>query len=339
MTQTARTLQLVSRPVGAPRASDFRLTEVQLPDPGPGEVLLQMLWLSLDPYMRGRISDARSYAAPTPLGEAPPTEAVARVLASNDPSLAVGDIVVVYDQWRDHAVRKASDCRKLDPSLGPVQSALGVLGMPGRTAFSGLKHIGKLQPGETLVVGAATGAVGALVGQIARLQGARAVGVAGGAEKCRFATETLRFDACLDRHAPDLDQRLAEACPDGIDVYFELTGGDVLAAVLPLLNPFARIPVCGTIATYNATTPPPGPDRLPDLMRLILTRSLTLRGFIVGEFAADRGEFEAAMAGWLATDAVRHREDVAEGLDSMVTAFIGMLEGRNFGKTLVKLAD
>lgn len=339
VTQTARTLHLVARPLGAPRLSDFRMAEVPLPTPGPGEVLLRMLWLSLDPYMRGRISDARSYAAPTPLGEAPPAEAVACVLASSDPSLVAGDTVVVFDRWRDHAIRKAADCRKLDPSLGPVQAALGVLGMPGLTAYTGLKHIGQPQAGETLVVGAATGAVGALVGQIARLNGARVVGVAGGPEKCRYATETLRFDACLDRHSPHLAPRLAKACPDGIDVYFELTGGDVLAAVLPLLNRFARIPVCGTIATYNATTPPEGPDQLPALMRLILTRSLTVRGFIVDNFSDDTAEFETAMAGWLKTDAIRHREDVTLGLENMVTAFIGMLEGRNFGKTLVKLAD
>jgi NADPH-dependent curcumin reductase len=289
--------------------------------------------------MRGRMSDARSYAAATPLGEAPPTEAVARVLASNDPALVPGDIVVVYDQWRDHALRKAADCRKLDPSLGPIQTALGVLGMPGRTAYGGLKHIGKPKAGETLVVGAATGAVGGLVGQIARINGARVVGIAGGADKCRYATETMGFDACLDRHQPDLGPRLAEACPKGIDVYFELTGGDILAAVLPLLNPFARIPVCGTIATYNATTPPPGPDQLPAFMRLVLTRSLTVRGFIVSEFAADTPEFETAMSGWLASGAVQYREDVSHGLDSMVPAFIGMLEGKNFGKTLVSLAD
>lgn len=336
--QTARTIQLVARPEGAPKPSDFRRAELPLPDPGPGEVLLQMLWLSLDPYMRGRLSEARSYAAPTPLGEAPPSEAVAKVLASNDPSLTPGDIVTVYDQWRDHAVRKAADCRRLNPTLAPVQTALGVLGMPGRTAYTGLKHIGKPKPGETLVVGAATGAVGSVVGQIARLQGARVVGIAGGTEKCRYATETLGFDTCLDRTVPDLDARLAKACPDGIDVYFELTGGDILAAVLPLLNPFARVPVCGIIASYNATTPPLGPDRLPALMRLVLTRSLTLRGFIVSEFDADTPEFEAAMSAWLAQGAIKYREDISHGLDSMVPAFIGMLEGQNFGKTLVHLA-
>lgn len=337
MPQTARTIQLVQRPVGAPKLSDFRIADVPLSDPGPGEVLLKMEWLSLDPYMRGRMSDARSYADPTPLGSPPPTEAVARVLQSKDPSLSEGDQVLVYDAWRDHAVTRGALCRKLDPSRAPLQSWLGILGMPGRTAWAGLKHIGKPKAGETLVVGAATGAVGAVVGQIARLQGLRVVGVAGGPEKCRYATDTLGFDACLDRHQPDLARRMVDACPDGIDIYFELTGGDVLAAVLPLLNPFARVPVCGTIATYNATTAPEGPDRLPALMRLILTRSLTVRGFIVSEFDADRLAFEAEMSAWLTSGAVKHREHISHGLDSMVPAFIGMLDGQNFGKTLIRL--
>ncbi len=328
MPPVARTIQLIARPEGAPKPSDFRIADVPLSDPGPGEVLLQMEWLSLDPYMRGRMSEARSYAAP---------EAVARVLVSRDPSLGPGDQVLVYDAWRDHTVVKAAMCRKLDPARAPVQAWLGILGMPGLTAWAGLKHIGQPKPGETLVVGAATGAVGSVVGQIARLRGLRVVGVAGGPEKCRHATETLGFDACLDRRQPDLARRLDEACPKGIDIYFELTGGDVLAAVLPLLNPFARIPVCGTIASYNATTAPEGPDRLPWLMRLILTRSLTLRGFIVSEFNADRPDFEAEMSGWLASGQVVPKEDVTRGLDSMVPAFIGMLEGRNFGKTLVRL--
>lgn len=337
MPRISRTIQLVVRPQGLPKTSDFRLAEVPLPDPGPGEVLLQMLWLSLDPYMRGRMNEDRSYAAPTALGEPLPCEGIARVLVSNDASLAAGDQVLVHDFWRDHAVRKAADCRKLDPSQGPVQTALGVRGMPGLTAYTGLKHIGRPKAGETVVLGAATGAVGSVVGQIARLQGARVVGVAGGAEKCRYAVEELGFDACLDRHAQGLDARLAEACPTGIDVYFELTGGDVLTAVLPLLNPFARIPVCGTIASTNAAAVPTGPDRLPGFMRLILTRHLVVQGFIVDDFSADTAEFDAAMARWLAEGAIRYREDTSHGLDSMVAAFIGMLQGRNFGKTLVRL--
>jgi NADPH-dependent curcumin reductase CurA len=227
----------------------------------------------------------------------------------------------------------------LDPTQAPVQTALGVMGMPGMTAYTGLKHIGKPKPGETVVVGAASGAVGALVGQIARLGGARAVGLAGGADKCAYVTDTLGFDACIDRTAPDMAAQLAAACPKGIDVYFELTGGAIFDAVLPLLNPFARVPVCGTIATYNATSLPDGPDCTPALLRSILTRSLTFRGFIVSEFWGDAPEFYAQMATWLKDGEIRYREDVTKGLDQMVATFIGMLDGRNFGKTLIKLAD
>ncbi len=339
MTLTARTITLAARPHGLPKPGDFRLVEAPLPDPGPGEVVLQMLWLSLDPYMRGRMSEGRSYAPPTELGQPLPSEAIARVLASNDPGLKPGDLVRVYDAWRDHAVKRAAECRKIDPAAAPPQAWLGVMGMPGLTAYAGLKHIGKPKAGETLVVGAASGAVGALVGQIARLGGLRVVGVAGGPAKCAFVRDTLGFDACLDRKAPDLARQMEEACPSGVDVYFELTGGAVFDAVLPLLNPFARVPVCGTIASYSATELPPGPDRTPLLMRAILTRSLTFRGFIVSEFGADAPEFEAQMAGWLASGAVRYREDVTEGLENMVAAFIAMLQGGNFGKTLVRVAD
>ncbi len=339
MTLTARTIQLVARPTGAPKPGDFRSVDLPLPDPGRGEVLAQTLWLSLDPYMRGRMSEGRSYALPTELGQPLPSEAVARVLTSNDPSLKPGDVVVVHDRWRDHLVARASDCRRLDPELVPVQTALGVMGMPGLTAYAGLKHIGKPMAGETLVVGAASGAVGALVGQIARLRGARVVGLAGGARKCAYVTGELGFDACIDRTAPDMAARLAAACPRGVDVYFELTGGEIFRAVLPLLNKFARVPVCGIIASYNATSLPAGPDRTPELLGAILTRSLTFRGFIVDEFRADAPEFLDQMSRWLAQGAVRYREDVTQGLDNMVATFIGMLEGQTFGKTLIQVAD
>lgn len=340
MSLVARTIRLVARPEGLPTQADFHLEPLPLPDPGPGEVALQTLWLSLDPYMRGRMSTGRSYAAPTELGQPLPSEAVARVLRSEDPGFGAGDIVVVYDFWRDHAVRNGSDLRKLDPALPfPVQTALGVLGMPGLTAYAGLKQIGRPKPGETLVVGAASGAVGALVGQIARLGGARVVGLAGGPQKCAYVTGDLGFDACIDRHAPDLGARLAAVCPGGVDVYFELTGGDVFKAVLPLLNHFARVPVCGTIASYNLAEAPPGPDLSPALMGAILTRSLTFRGFIVSEFAADAGAFYRQMASWLASGQIRYREDVSRGIEQMVSTFIGMLQGRNFGKTLIQIAD
>jgi NADPH-dependent curcumin reductase CurA len=336
---TARTIVLAARPQGRPTPADFRVEQATLRDPGPGEVLLQTLWLSLDPYMRGRMSPGPSYAAATELGQPLPSEAVARVLASRDPGFQPGDIVAVHDHWRDHMIRDARTLRKLDATQAPVQTALGVMGMPGMTAYTGLKHIGKPKPGETVVVGAASGAVGALVGQIARLGGARAVGLAGGPDKCAYVSDVLGFDACIDRNAPDMAARLAAACPKGIDVYFELTGGAVFNAVLPLLNPFARVPVCGTIATYNATSLPDGPDQTPALLRSILTRSLTFRGFIVSEFWGDAPEFYTQMATWLATGKIHYREDITRGLDQMVQTFIGMLDGHNFGKTLIQVAD
>ena len=339
MTVTARTIVLAARPDGKPQPADFRMESASLPDPGPGEVLLQVLWLSLDPYMRGRMSPGPSYAAATELGQPLPSEAVARVLVSRDAGFAPGDIVAVHDHWRDHMIRKAAALRKLDPAQAAVQTALGVMGMPGLTAYAGLKHIGKPGAGETVVVGAASGAVGALVGQIARIGGARVVGLAGGPAKCAHVTADLGFDACIDRTAPDMAAQLAATCPKGIDVYFELTGGAIFDAVLPLLNPFARVPVCGTIATYNATALPPGPDRTPALLRAILTRSLTFRGFIVSEFGQDAPEFHTKMAAWLTAGQIRYREDVTPGLDRMVDTFIGMLDGRNFGKTLIHLAD
>ena len=338
MTVTARTIVLAARPGGRPKPADFRMERAVLRDPGPGEVLLQVMWLTLDPYMRGRMSEGPSYAAATALGQSLPTEAVARVLVSQDKGFQAGDIVAVHDLWRDHMIRKGSEVRKLDPLAAPVQTALGVMGMPGMTAYTGLKHIGRPKAGETVVVGAASGAVGALVGQIARIGGARAVGLAGGADKCAYVMEELGFDACIDRTAPDMAAQLAAACPKGVDVYFELTGGAIFDAVLPLLNQFARVPVCGTIATYNATRLPDGPDRTPLLLRSILTRSLTFRGFIVSEFWGDAPEFYRQMAAWLAEGRVKYREDVTDGLDRMVDTFIGMLEGRNFGKTLIRVA-
>lgn len=339
MPVNARVIELAARPVGEPKPTDFRLVTRELPDPGPGEVLLQTLWLSLDPYMRGHMDAGESYTPAVELGQPMRCEMVARVLLSQDPGHAPGDVVLAYDFWRDHAICRASDLDKIDPSVAPVQAALGVMGMPGLTAYGGLKNIGKPKPGETLVVGAASGAVGALVGQIARLGGARVVGLAGGAEKCAYVQTVLGFDACIDRNAPDMAAQLAKACPKGVDVYFELTGGAIFDAVLPLLNPFARVPVCGTIANYNATALPAGPDRTPQLLGAILTRSLTFRGFIVSEFAQDGPEFHAQMSAWLKTGAVRYREDVTHGLENMVATFIGMLRGQNFGKTLIKLAD
>ena len=338
MAEAARRIVLASRPVGEPKPSDFRLEDVPVPAPGPGEILLKTLWLSLDPYMRGRMSDAPSYAAPVQIGQVMEAGTVSRVVASDNPGFAVGDIVLCRAGWQTHLVSDGRGLRKIDPKLAPISTAVGILGMPGMTAYTGLIEIGKPQAGETVVVAAASGPVGSLVGQIARIKGARAVGIAGGPDKCRYVKDELGFDDCLDHRAPDLGERLKAACPKGIDVYFENVSGAVFDAVLPLLNPFARIPVCGLIALYNATQLPSGPDRLPVLMRAVLTRRLTIRGFIVTDFAARHDDFLRDVSAWLRQGRVKYREDVVEGLEKAPAAMIGLLRGENFGKLLVRVA-
>ena len=234
---------LAARPVGEPKPSDFRLEEFAVPTPGQGEVLLRTIWLSLDPYMRGRMSEGPSYAAPVPIDGVMEGEAVSEVAASNNPDLAVGDIVRARTGWQTHAISNGKGLIKVDPKLGPISTSIGVLGMPGMTAYTGLLDIGKPQPGETVVVAGASGAVGSDVGQIARIKGARAVGIAGGADKVKALTEEFGFDVALDHRSPTFKEDLKKACPNGIDVYFENVGGHVFDAVLPLLNFFARIPV------------------------------------------------------------------------------------------------
>src|ERR1700758_4302166 len=283
----ARQIVLAARPQGKPKLTDFRLEETAIPTPGPGQVLLRVQYLSLDPYMRGRMDDRESYRPPTPLGEVMPGESVATVVASHHPGYSVGDIVLAHTGWRTHALSDRADLRKLDPAIAPVTTGLGVLGMPGFTAYGGLRVIAKPAPGETVVVAAASGPVGSLVGQLAKIAGARAVGIAGGPEKCAYVRDELGFDAAVDHRAADFTDQLAAACPDGIDVYFENVGGAVWQAVLPLLNQFARVPVSGLIAHYNAAAPGDGPDRLADTMLAILRKSLTVRGFINYEFGAE----------------------------------------------------
>lgn len=329
---------LASRPEGRPKASDLRLDTQPIPEPAEGEVLLETLYLSLDPYMRGRMSAAKSYAAPVEIGAVMEGGTVSRVLRSRNPDFAEGEIVLSYSGWQSHAVSDGRGLRKLDPAEAPISTALGVLGMPGFTAWAGLLNIGRPRKGETVVVAAASGPVGSAVGQIARIQGARAIGIAGGMAKCAFIREELGFDAAIDHRAPDFPAQLAAACPDGVDVYFENVGGAVWDAVFPLFNEFARIPVCGLIAQYNSTGEFPGPDRLPVLMRQVLSRSLTIRGFIQREFAKQMPEFRQEMAGWIREGKVRYREDVVEGLEAAPEAFIGLLEGKNFGKLLVRVA-
>lgn len=339
MPQTvSRQIRLAGRPEGKPGPEHFRLEEHPAPSPAEGEVLLQTLYLSLDPYMRGRMSATKSYAQPVEIGAVMEGGTVSRVLESRHPGFAAGDIVLSHSGWQSHAVAPGDSLRKLDPSVAPVSTALGVLGMPGFTAWSGLLLLGQPKAGETVVVAAATGPVGSAVGQIARIKGARAVGIAGGARKCAALREEFGFDAAIDHRAPDFAEQLRAACPDGIDVYFENVGGPVWDAVFPLLNEFARVPVCGLVSQYNGASTA-APDRLPGLMREVLSRSLTIRGFIQREFAAHRPDFLREMSGWMAEGKVRYREDVVEGLDRAPEAFAGLLEGRNFGKLLVRLSD
>ncbi len=338
MADTARRIVLASRPVGEPKASDFRLEEAPVPKPGAGEVLLKTLWLSLDPYMRGRMSDAPSYAKSVGVDEVMEAGTVSEVVASNNERFKAGDIVLSRAGWQTHLVSDGKGLRKLDPKVAPVSTALGVLGMPGMTAYTGLLEIGQPKEGETVVVAAASGAVGSVVGQIARIKGARAIGIAGGADKCRFVKEELGFTDCIDHRADDFPQRLKAACPNGIDVYFENVSGAVWDAVFPLLNFFARIPVCGLIAQYNATELPAGPNKVPQLMRAVLTKRLTIRGFIVTDFAARHDDFLRDVAGWLKQGKIRYREDIVDGLENAPRAMIGLLRGENFGKLLVRVA-
>jgi NADPH-dependent curcumin reductase CurA len=332
-------LRLARRPHGEPDESTFETVVEELPAPAEGELLLAVRYLSLDPYMRGRLSTAKSYAAPVEVGQVMVGGTVAQVVESRHPGFEPGDWVLSYSGWQTAAIASGDEVRRLDPENAPVTTALGVLGMPGFTAYAGLLEIGRPQPGETVVVAAATGPVGSAVGQIAKLKGARAVGIAGGPAKVRALTEEFGFDVALDHRAPDFADQLAAACGEGIDVYFENVGGAVFDAVLPLLNKHARIPVCGLVANYNATSLPEGPDRLPMLMGQILTRSLLVRGFIQDEFTSSHGrDFVREMGEWLRTGQVRYVEDVVEGLENAPSAFAGMLRGANFGKLVVKVS-
>ncbi|MEV7397674.1 NADP-dependent oxidoreductase [Aeromicrobium sp. NPDC092404] len=330
---------LAARPHGEPTSEHFTVESVPVPEPADGEVLLRTIYLSLDPYMRGRMSAAKSYAAPVELGAVMEGGTVAEVVESRDPGLTPGDIVLAYTGWQAYGVAPARHVRKLDPAQAPISTALGVLGMPGFTAYAGLLEIGRPQPGETVVVAAAAGPVGSAVGQIARIKGARAVGIAGGPDKVAWLEE-LGFDVALDHRSPTFADDLEAAVPDGIDVYFENVGGHVWDAVLPRLNTYARVPVCGLVAHYNDTELPPGPDRSSRLMSTILTKSLTVRGFIQTEFVkTHHASFQSEAAGWLSDGSLRHREDVVDGLEQAPEAFAGLLKGKSFGKLLVRVGE
>jgi NADPH-dependent curcumin reductase CurA len=340
MTNTPnRQIVLVARPEGAPTQENFRLKEVPGPGPAEGQVLLQNLYLSLDPYMRGRMNAGKSYVTPFELDEVLGGATVARVESSRLDAFRRGDLVLGFGGWQDFVLSDGKGLTKLDRHMAHPSDALGVLGMPSFTAWHGLLKIGEPKVGETVVVAAASGAVGSVVGQIAKLEGCHVVGIAGGSEKCRFVVDELGFDACIDRHDPAFAEKLKAAVPDGVDIYFENVGGAVFDAVLPLLNDHARIPLCGLSATYNDTALPDGPDRVSLLARMLLTQRVRMQGFIISDFyATEFDKFSSQMSAWIKEGKIKFREDVVIGLENAPQAFIGLLEGKNFGKVVVQIA-
>lgn len=331
---------LASRPVGAPTADDFRLQTVVKPEPTEGEVLLRTVYLSLDPYMRGRMSDAKSYADPVAISDVMVGATVCQIAESKNENYEVGEWVLAYTGWQNFALSNGEGLLKLGKQPAAPSYALGIMGMPGFTAYMGLLDIGAPKAGETIVVAAATGPVGATVGQIGKIKGCKVVGIAGGEEKCRYAKEVLGFDECLDHKSADFEQQLAFACDKGIDVYFENVGGKVFDAVMPLLNTAARIPLCGLVSQYNATSLPDGPDRLSMLMGTLLVKRIKMQGFIIFDDYGHRyNEFAAEMSRWISEGKIKYKEQIVEGLDNAPEAFIGLLEGKNFGKLVIKVND
>jgi len=329
---------LASRPTGEPTPDNFKLVEAEIGEPAKGQVLLRSVYLSLDPYMRGRMNAGPSYAAPVEIGDPMQGQAVCEVVQSAHADYAAGELVLAPIGWQTCALSDGAGVQKIDAALRPVSHALGLLGMPGLTAYTGLLNIGQPKVGETLVVAAASGAVGSVVGQIGKILGCRVVGIAGGEEKCRYVMDVLGWDDCLDHREADLPKRLKAACPKGIDVYFENVGGAVFEAVLPLLNNFARVPVCGLIAHYNTPGLPTGPDRLPLLMQHVLVKRLTIRGFIVFDFANLYGQFLADMLTWKRDGHIQYKEDITDGIENAPQEFIKLLRGGNFGKKIIRVS-
>ena len=337
--QINRQVVLASRPNGKPQANNFTIVEAPIPTPEDGQVLSRTIYLSLDPYMRGRMNGSKSYADPVEIDEVMSGGTVGQVIDSKNSGFSAGDFVFGYGGWQEFWLQDGKKLKKVDPQLAPISTATGVLGMPGVTAYTGLLNIGQPKKGETVVVAAASGAVGSVVGQIARIKGTRVVGIAGTPEKCEFVTEELGFDACVNHSLHDFDENLKSACPEGIDVYFENVGGKVFEKVLPLLNNFSRIPVCGIISSYNATQLPAGPNLTPLLMRNILVKRLTFRGFIVWDFDSQEEEALTQLSNWIKEGKIRYREDIVDGLENAPEAFMGLLEGKNFGKLVVRVSD
>lgn len=331
---------LAERPTGLPDDKTLRLESLEIPQTGSEQMLLRTVYLSLDPYMRGRMNDAKSYAEPLNIGEVMTGQVVAEVMSSNLDGFESGDFVLSGNGWQDYALSDGTDVMNLGNNPKNPSWSLGIMGMPGYTAYAGLLHIGDPKPGETVVVAAASGPVGATVGQIARIKGCRVVGIAGGADKCAHVVENLGFDACIDHRAEDFSKQLKAACPDGIDVYFENVGGKVLYAVLPLLNAFARMPVCGVVSWYNLTSLPEGPDFGPAIMGTILRMKVKVQGFIIFDSfpKSTYKQFVQDMSEWLSDGKIRYKEHVVEGLENAPAALNDLLLGKSFGKMVVKLA-
>ena len=335
-----RRFVLAERPKGEPTEKTLRLETCAVPSPGKGQMLLRNEYLSLDPYMRGRMSAAPSYAPPVQLGEVMVGGTVAQVVNSDVEGFREGDWVVAFGGWQDYTLSDGKGVMPLGQSPENPSWALGVLGMPGLTAWAGLLQIGRPRAGETLVVASASGPVGATVGQIGKILGCRVVGIAGGAAKNAHVAQNLGFDVCVDYKAEGFAAALRAAVPDGIDIYFENVGGDVFDAVLPLLNTSARIPVCGMISQYNATSLPHGPDRMNYLMGQILRKRMTMRGFIVfDDFGYLYPEFASQMGGWVKAGKIKYHEEMIVGFEKAPAAFIGLLRGEAFGKRVICLRD
>ena len=329
-----RQILLAARPEGPPKPSDFELVESDIPPAGPGEVLVRAQWLSLDPYMRGRMSTARSYAKPTEIGEPMTGQVVGEVVESQDGRFAAGDIVVGQLGWQDYAVARGGALRKVDPALAPPQTALHVLGGTGLTAYFGLFDVGKPKPGDAVVVSAAAGAVGQIVGQLAKIAGCGpVVGIAGGPEKVHDLTELYGYDAGIDYKADDVNARLKEACPNGVDVYFDNVGGALSETVFRRLALGARIPICGQVSQYNLAEP----ELAPRNLGFLIVFRARLEGFLINDYVHRFPEGIRRLTRWLAEGKLTYREDVTEGLENAPAAFMGMLRGENRGKTLVKL--
>ena len=336
MSEQNRQITLAARPKGFPTKNDFKLVETPIPEPGEGEVLSRTLFMSVDPYMRGRMNDSASYAANVQIGDVMVGGNVGEVIASNDPDIKVGDIVNTQTGWQSYGVAKGTAVRKVDPDLAPISTALGVLGMPGLTAYFGLLEVGQPQENENVVVSGAAGAVGSLVGQIAKIKGCRAIGVAGTSQKVAHVVDELGFDAAFNyKQVNDYSGELKRQCPDGIDVYFDNVGGPISDAVFPLLNVHGRVSVCGQISQYNLTRPEQGPR----IMWHFIAQRLTMRGFLVFDFEEQYPQALKQMAQWVNEGQIKYREDIWEGLENAPEAFIDMMQGGNVGKRVVKVAE